>query len=176
MAFVRFADSRNSVDPEDCLLAIPVFASQDSFFSQKVNGVTESMYHIIKLSFILFLLAMVIGCGKPKISGKVVFSDDKAPLTQGTVFFHQGNEASRGEIQSDGTYMIGSKSTDDGLPRGTYKIAIKNTQTNVAKPGQLPIFENLIDRKYENHETSGLTLEVKSTQKYDIEVDRYKKK
>lgn len=134
------------------------------------------MQNIVKSLLILCVLAMFIGCGNPKVTGKVVFSDDGTPLTQGTVFFQKDNEASRGEIQKDGSYSIGSDSTDDGLPPGTYKVYIKNSQLNTAKPGQLPIFENVIDSKYEDPNSSGVTVEVKKTQKYDLKLDRYQGK
>ena len=121
----------------------------------------------------IFLLLLVVGCGQPKINGKVVFSDDKSPVPHGIVIFHEGNRIARGMIQSDGSYVMGSLTQKDGLPVGTYKVSIKETQVNISETS-LPIYKNVIDNKYESPDTSGLFLEVKGSQTYDIEVDRFR--
>jgi hypothetical protein len=127
-----------------------------------------------KLILVLLLL-LVTGCGNPKISGKVVFSDDQTPVPRGTVMFHTGNKIARGEIQHDGSYVVGSLKGNDGLPKGTYQITIKGTQMRVGARLRDTRFVNVIDQKYENPGTSGLVLDVKRSQTFDIQVDRFRK-
>jgi len=131
------------------------------------------MSNFLKITIVLLALAVVIGCGKPKVKGKVYFSDDKSPVTQGTVLFHRDNEISRGIIQKDGTFVVGTLSARDGLAPGNYRISIKNTQIDISGGSIMPVFQNVIDRKYEDPGTSELTLEVKKSQTFDIPVDRF---
>ena len=132
----------------------------------------------MKRSYLLLvfcLLAFAIGCGgQPGVRGKVVFSDDKAPLTKGIVNFVNEARIARGQIESDGTYVIGSIKANDGLPPGTYQVYLTNTETTEASAGGLKK-EYIIDRKYDNAKTSGITVEVKKSMTFDFEVDRYKK-
>jgi len=123
-------------------------------------------------AFVLFSLLLVIGCGQPKISGKVIYSDDQSPVTHGTVMFHGSHGVARGIIQSDGRYVIESIKKNDGLPKGEYKISIKETQVNIG-PEALPVYKNLIDKKYESPDTSDLFLNVTKSQTFDIQVDRF---
>ena len=129
------------------------------------------------LFMISFVLCFMIGCGgNPKIKGKVVFSDDKTPLTQGVVNFVSDKGIARGELDKEGNFVIGSVKANDGLPPGNYRIYLTNTElykTDAA--GNLAGIEYLIDKKYEEANTSGLTLEVKKSMTYDIEVERLKK-
>lgn len=125
------------------------------------------------LAVSVVFITLSIGCGNPKISGKVVFSDDKTPLTHGEVIFYGDKNIARGKIQSDGRYVMGSEKIKDGLPKGEYRIAIKGTQINTNFGKGLPIFKSVIDAKYSNADTSGLTLNVTQSQSFDIEVDRF---
>ena len=123
-------------------------------------------------TFILLLSTLLVtGCGQPKVSGKVVFSDDQSPVTHGVVIFHGDNHIARGYI-ADGKYVMESLKKNDGLPPGKYRIAIKETQVNIG-PDALPVYKNLIDKKYESPDTSGLSLNVTKSQTFDIQVDRF---
>lgn len=129
-------------------------------------------------SLCLFILVCLAGCGKNSgLSGKVVFSDDKTPVTQGLVNFVSDKGVARGEIQKDGTYVVGSLKANDGLPQGDYKVYITSSAKKMTdkKLGMVKM-ENQIDKKYEDAKTSGLTVKVEKTMTYDIEVDRYKGK
>ena len=127
----------------------------------------------IFLIAVLVSLLIVTGCGQPKLSGRVVFSDDQSPVTCGMIIFHSGDGIARGYIQPDGSYVVESLRKGDGLPPGTYKISLKSTQIRTIKPGGGMVFENVIDTKYESPDTSGLTLEVTKSQAFDIQVDRF---
>jgi hypothetical protein len=117
----------------------------------------------------------IVGCGNPKIRGKVVFSDDKTPLQGGMVNFVTDKRIARGQISKNGDFVIGSEKAKDGLPPGEYKIYITDT-VKVLPPKNgngIPIFEQVIDPKYVKPETSGLVLNVTKSQVFNIEVERY---
>jgi hypothetical protein len=63
----------------------------------------------------------------------------------------------------------------DGFPAGEYKVYISDTmKVFPPKSGTgMPRFEMVIHEKYEKPETSGLILNVKSSQTFNIEVERY---
>ncbi|MDR2169799.1 MAG: hypothetical protein LBP59_06630 [Planctomycetaceae bacterium] len=135
-----------------------------------------------------FVLLFIIGCGKNvDVSGTVTFSDDGAPVPVGTVCFVPESNIflSRGELKPDGTYKIGTTKTTDGLPPGTYNVYLDGTRkligTNKVTDATLdetietPIFEELVDPKFHNKDTSGLSVEIKRSTKFDFKVDRYKK-
>ena len=125
---------------------------------------------------VLIVAALTVGCGgKPHIRGKVVFSDDKSPLTQGIVIFESDSgSVSRGELDKNGNYTVGSLKTNDGLPPGKYKVYLTATEKITQNPkGGLPLVEYTVDRKYEKVGTSGLTVEVKKSMTFDFEVDRF---
>lgn len=143
----------------------------------------------MKLRSVFTVAACVIflsGCsGNVGMGGKVTFSDDGSPLTTGTVCFTTDTFLAQGTIQPDGTYTVGSESIKDGIPPGKYRVYITGAQKEVGQSeGQKladghvdsgnPVYEPLIDLKYGTAATSGIEVEVMSSQKnYDIVVDRY---
>jgi len=124
---------------------------------------------------LLYLLVLVVGCSDYcRLKGRVVFSDDKTPLTQGEVCFVTDTSIHRGPLDEDGYYEVSSIRKNDGLPRGTYRVYLTDTEMNERIPG-LPAF-NMIPRiaaKYGSPDTSGLVLEVKRSMTHNIEVDRF---
>lgn len=123
----------------------------------------------------LLLLVFTVGCsGYCRLKGKVVFSDDKTPLTQGEVCFVTDKNIARGPIDENGNYVVSSIKKNDGLLRGTYRVYLTETEINERIPGT-PAFNMFpqIDTKYNSPDTSGLVLDVKRSMTYDIEVDRY---
>jgi hypothetical protein len=140
------------------------------------------MTHKIILPFILGLAAaMIAGCGGSgvQLRGTVTFSEDGLPVNAGTVCFVAGNSISRGDLQEDGTYRVGTNKPGDGIPPGTYTVYIINTE----KTEEIPIGNegNFIDRtvqtvhrKYTSPSTSGITVTVdRSTKTFDFQVERY---
>jgi len=73
-------------------------------------------------SLFLFSLLMAVGCGQPKVNGRVVFSDDQSPVTYGVVFFHGDHGIARGFIQPDGKFTVESLGGNDGLPAGQQEL------------------------------------------------------
>jgi hypothetical protein len=131
-------------------------------------------------TFICFLVAVLgtFGCSRNvPLSGTVTFSDDGSPAPRGMVVFSTPTFVAQGPIQPDGTYRVSSTGVNDGLPRGTYGIAVVAVNEITYTPGiegrmnehQTP----LIDPKYEDATTSGLTFTVDGkTRTFNIPVDR----
>ena len=135
--------------------------------------------------FVLFLLSgcvlFVAGCGQPKVTGTVTYTDG-TPLERGTVNFQTATHAAMGAIGENGRYTIGGVKAGDGVPSGTYKVFITGAMgidtSNVQTlqfgqgPGTTAPIIQLIDRRYERPETSGLTCDVKKSTVFNIEVKR----
>ncbi|MDR2169704.1 MAG: hypothetical protein LBP59_06150 [Planctomycetaceae bacterium] len=139
---------------------------------------------------LLVIVLLVSGCSRNVgVNGKVTFSDDGAPVSTGTVCFVQesGSTLARGDLQPDGTYVIGTMKMSDGLLSGKYNVYLDNTkkQTDTKKtdeidpitnkPKEIPIYEEQVDPKFHNKETSGLTVEIKGSTRFDFKVDRFNK-
>jgi hypothetical protein len=118
-------------------------------------------------------MLIVVGCGNPDIHGKVVFSDDKSPLKKGVVVFASENHIARGPIDKNGNYAVGSNRAKDGLPAGEYKVYVTNTEIFYPPNSGKPLYERVIHPKYEKPETSGFVLNVKKSQVFNLEVERY---
>ena len=130
--------------------------------------------------FISLILLFFAGCGGNKVplSGTVTYSDDGSPLSVGYVVFETDTFLSRGQLTSTGTYNTGSISAKDGIPPGTYRVYISGAirAVGVDKSGTAN-YESLIDEKFGNGATSGLTVTVPTSNgKFDFTVDRYKGK
>jgi len=132
------------------------------------------------------LTISISGCSdNVSLKGTVTFSDDGSPLNCGTIILDDGKHNARGNIESDGTFVMGSLKANDGLPPGEYKVCIaaaikllpcpQNEDDDPDNNIYPPPSEMLIDKKYESFETSGLSIKVDaSTKKYNISVDRPK--
>lgn len=122
------------------------------------------------------LLFLAVGCNRNcGVKGRVVFSDDQTPLIRGTVCFVNEDGMARGIIDKNGYYVVGYTGKKDGLPRGSYKIYLADTDLRgSAVPANfpLPVYPQ-IEAKYADVETSGLTLEVKSSMTYNLELERF---
>jgi hypothetical protein len=140
-----------------------------------------SMNRFILIGLCLFVLTFTAcGSGFCSLRGKVTFSDDGTPLPCGTVVFDNESTRSKGKVNSDGTYIVGTLSGTDGIPAGTYNVSVTGTYKPVENIGSnnmdVSQSESLIDAKYANASTSGLTITVDSkTKVFDISVDRPKK-
>jgi hypothetical protein len=139
------------------------------------------MNRFISMSIYLFVLTFTAcGSGLCSLRRKVTFSDDGTPIPCGIVMFDNEQTRSKGKINSDGTYIVGTLSDADGIPAGTYKVSVTGTY----KPAEninsnnmdVSQSESLIDAKYANASTSGLTVTVDSKNKiFDISVESPKK-
>lgn len=123
---------------------------------------------------LLLPLAAALGCGGPThypVSGKVQFADG-TPLAHGRVAVNYGHGLGGvGWLKPDGTFVIGSNATDDGVPPGVHKVAIDNAVTPTPA-GYDPKFvaKPLIHPKFNDPETSGLTFEVPKEREWVITV------
>ncbi|MGL6194588.1 MAG: hypothetical protein ACRC2T_07160 [Thermoguttaceae bacterium] len=126
-----------------------------------------------KLSLIILLL-FVTGCGNTKLKGKVVYSDDGSPLPAGIVCFKTDTFLARGQIGEDGTFTVGSKSENDGLPSGTYEVYITNaTKPSGSDSSGMPILEELIVPGVLNGEKSPIKMDISSsTKEIELKVER----
>jgi hypothetical protein len=136
----------------------------------------------MKIRIVLFWLLVILavsGCGKNVgLSGKVTFSDDNSPLTFGEVCFRTDTFLARGKLKKNGTYTVGSLTETDGIPPGIYQVYITGAVNeiglvNIGTNKETTLVEQLIDEKYGNPEKSGLTVEIKKTTTFNIQVDRY---
>lgn len=123
----------------------------------------------------LVLCVLIVGCGnKQPLSGRVTYSDG-SPLETGTVCFEQGSFLARGDIKEDGKYTVGSETADDGIPPGTYNVYIIRAEK--FPEGRLGLPTPLIDKKYNNAATSGLTFTVDGkSREFNITVEPIGKK
>jgi hypothetical protein len=113
------------------------------------------------MAVVLVLAAAALGgCGQAAgtplstvpVKGKVTYKAQ--PLTQGTIRFEpdgRGREAS-GQIQPDGTYILGTHKDGDGAPPGSYRVAITGAIGAGAK--------TKIPAKYDGFSSSHLEAEV----------------
>src|SRR5262245_50284293 len=123
------------------------------------------------------------GCGNKfyPVEGKVVWADDKSPakeLEGSQVVFESAEMkiSARGTIGADGGFTMTMINPDDGVPAGTYKVAIVeefkplNADGSKVKPA-------VLDSKYYSLATSGLTATVTSGKNpVELKVDRAKKR
>jgi hypothetical protein len=120
------------------------------------------------------------------VKGKVTFPDG-TPLTRGDVQFMTPTIVASGTIQPDGTYIIGSKKNNDGLPKGTYTVTVRAHEeigSDVKIPdtvsdarvdaGKRPVqVPSLIDLKYSSPESSGLSCNVQGATVFNITVEPF---
>jgi hypothetical protein len=133
----------------------------------------------------IILVVICLGCNSNEsLSGKVTFPDG-SPLDCGVVIFENEGKQSKGFINSDGIYVMGSNKTNDGLPHGKYRVCIQGavrlgeSEKTMEMDGKLSLSSmtsNItpsIAKKYTGFDTSGLTFVVDGTTKtFDIQVER----
>ena len=117
------------------------------------------------------LLLIAAGCGRYyPVHGKVTYRDG-TPVTKGIVVFESKDTdkavTARGDIQTDGTYQLGTQKPGDGAPAGLYRVLVTPRMENPDAP------EDNIDRRFADFKTSGLEFEVKpGTNEYPIQVSK----
>ena len=118
---------------------------------------------------ILLVLLLVVGCNKQVgMTGTVVYSDDGSPVPFGNVILSTPTFQSRGELNKQGQFSMGTFGTNDGIPPGTYSVAILAIES-VGDTGSYSI----VDPKYSSAQTSGLEITItKAINDYEIRVDR----
>jgi hypothetical protein len=130
-----------------------------------------------RVAGLALVLALAAGCGSTNtypVRGKVVFKDG-TPLTGGLILLRPVEEklqvSVRGDIQQDGSFVLGTYKEDDGAFPGKYQVAI--TPPPRPKRREKPIGKAIVDPRFESYETSGLEVEVKRGKNdFKIEVDK----
>ena len=128
------------------------------------------------LSLSLLISSGCGGSGFNKIKGKVSFADG-LPLTVGKIVAESPEHrvTAAGYIKPDGTFEMGTATSNDGVPPGTWQIAIVGA---VEQPIVYPDRPNLnagkvkqlIKDSYANKNTSGITFKVPEQATWDIAV------
>ena len=125
--------------------------------------------YVVYLSLLIAALCFTGCSGNRKVSGKVVYEDDKSPLTSGIVSFETETFRAKGGIKPDGTYVMGSEKEADGLPPGKYKVTIvAYTKPENSRGIPMPA----VAEEYASMATTPLEVEVTKSMVYDIEVKR----
>jgi len=135
------------------------------------------------LAFLLCLVVIFTGCSdNVKVKGKVTLTDG-TPLALGEVIFERDTFSARGDIKSDGTYVMGTLKENDGVPKGEYVVYIRGA-TSVGESGQVRSLGGggqsnmisiasmipIIAKEYTSASTSPLRCNVEKSMVYDIEV------
>jgi hypothetical protein len=132
------------------------------------------------LSFSLAGCTKTDGGNRVPVVGKVTFADGK-PLPRGTVIFtpdpgkgNQSQHEPRGAIDADGNYKVETTDRLNGVQPGWYFVTIIAQEPyDESKSSWDPPW--LINRKYGNRQTSGLTAEVIENPepgRYDFKVSK----
>lgn len=139
---------------------------------------------LIALASVVLVLT-IPGCGgsgrlpTAPVSGTVTF--ESAPLPSGSLLFvpEGGGPSAQGNINADGTYTLGTYTTNDGAILGRFKVMITAFTQPTGGPGlpedaikgdAAPI--SLIPEIYGDLEKSGLTATVekgRNTIDFDLE-------
>lgn len=142
-----------------------------TFMSQS----TRMLQSVTRASAIL--LIGVLGCNEGKIPtypahGKVTYPDG-TPLQGGRVEFEAINSprplSARAEIDSDGSFQLGTFRKGDGVPAGEYRAIVMPP----LPPGDLEEMKYVpaIDQRYQQYETSGLKFTVSSSGANEFQIE-----
>jgi len=125
---------------------------------------------------------VVSGCGgggpaKHAVSGRVTFVDG-SPLTKGIVVFASPSGNSRGVLDADGRYALGTAAARDGAVSGLYRVFLAGPIFR-DDPGQVGEYlenaersEALVNPKFGDPTTSELSCEVAGRTTFDFTVSR----
>ncbi|MDR1963233.1 MAG: carboxypeptidase-like regulatory domain-containing protein [Planctomycetaceae bacterium] len=107
-----------------------------------------------------------MGCGNRHVSGSgIVKYSSGEPVPSGVIFFSTSQFNYTGTIK-DGVFELGGLKEKDGLPPGTYNIHLIGSEPSEGTDRDIPLFAD----KYNNPETSGIVIEVKSGEKNRFEI------
>lgn len=124
----------------------------------------------------LIAISFLSGCGINGIKtypvrGQVVFSDD-SPVKFGRIeFYHPEHDLnSRGAIQPDGSFVLGTYSNEDGAPAGTHDVAITQLIMSGQAGGTPHEHGRHINSRYHDYDTSGITLTVQASKNNEFRI------
>jgi hypothetical protein len=123
------------------------------------------MKHIF-LFFLSVVLITVTGCGSGHVpgSGTVTYSSGE-PVPSGVIFFSTPQFNYTANIEN-GLFELGGLNEKDGLPPGTYNVHLICSKPSEGTDQDVPLFA----AKYNNPETSGIVIEIKSEKNQQIEI------
>lgn len=128
-----------------------------------------------KTSVFVFMLVMSLaGCGGgSSVSGKVRF-EDGSPLTVGVVQFVNETGSYAGRIGSDGSFRVTGDTEKKGIPNGNYSVAVVRAFEAIPdrESDGYGTVRNLIDKKYSQAQTSGLSCTVQGKTDFNISVTK----
>jgi hypothetical protein len=120
-----------------------------------------------RLAFAVAVFACAAsGCngGRYPVTGKVNYADG-SPMSEGMVIceMRDGEKIiqARGNLESDGSFSLGTDSPGDGVLPGKYRVLVVGRQLSEREAETMLPF---IDSKFTSYETSGIELEVKNAQ------------
>ncbi|MGL4944604.1 MAG: hypothetical protein ACRC46_15595 [Thermoguttaceae bacterium] len=116
-------------------------------------------------------LVFVVGCSQNTVVKGTVKFEDGTPLTKGTIVFESATTRVSSPLTAKGEFTLGGVTVNDGVPPGTYKGWFIGTFADSAStsgggagrhaaPRAMPKQIPLIDQKYFEGATSGMTLEI----------------
>ena len=134
---------------------------------------TRTPHDLKPVLVIVGLCIAASGCGEKQFpvapaEGKIICQGK--PLECGSVIFQpRTGPPARGKIQSDGTFVLSTYGNGDGAMIGTHRVRIACFENQ--RPGAIPdnpqaeptLGRPLVPRRYTNIQTSGLQVEVKSS-------------
>ena len=133
----------------------------------------------VLFSTLSFGLLACLGCGGSgfnKIKGKVSFADG-SPLTVGKIVAESPEHrvTATGYIKPDGTFEMGTATSNDGVPPGTWQIAIVGAVEQPIVYADRPNLnlgkvKPLIKDSFANKSTSGISFKVPEQATWDISV------
>ena len=121
------------------------------------------------------LLTMLVGCDRGParvlVSGKVLL--DGKPLTFGSVMFQPPGGQPLADIQADGSFVMDTPGAGPGSVVGPNQIRVtcysNQDPSVVVDPNREPgAGKSLIPEKYNDFNTSGLTIDIPSTGRSDV--------
>lgn len=127
------------------------------------------------------LVCCVVGCNKPTdmlpVHGQVLYQGE--PLAYGSVMFQptEQGDLARGKIQEDGTFVLTTNQSGDGVRIGTCRVRVAAFEAQ--RPGGAgPVGEDeptlgrsAIPSKYQSFGTSELTVEVTPEMELPVVLD-----
>jgi hypothetical protein len=121
---------------------------------------------------VVSLLISAVGCGRSglvRVSGRVAYADG-SPVPLGRVVIESpgGSRGAWGRIKSDGRFTMGTRTENDGVAPGTYRVAILDALTASGPEGPGKEF---VDARFGGFETSGIEFRVPEQTDWQILVE-----
>lgn len=145
----------------------------DRTATQRANGLSL-------LLAIACSLATITGCQQQleliPVEGRVLYQGK--PLEYGSVMFQPNGNGplARGTIGADGTFVLGTKTSDDGVRPGVCRVrvtafAAQRSTAEANAQRELSLGRSAIPAKYQSFGTSGLTVEINPETPQPIVID-----